>query len=774
MATRKLDAPSPTWWADETERLIRSVGSLEARRFVEESMCRLWENAENDRRAQLFNRAVPNVLAERLGGGFTSESLTVGWFRDLFGLLSAEGERMSVGGGKLKSKAAMVVRDIMLVASQSGFHPKSPLFEWLERNGSVLATISIRRIDSIISSALATDSVPEFELFHKTIVRGGEPVPNISAVTFDTDAWFVRRLVLDALRESAFYKAPFSGMPCTEATFEFTKSLGFVPASLADFTVGTFSRQFQYFDSIKNKYTRGIALRALVHIYAHVVRCLPETQNQFSVQTGLPLEMLTRADFTKWWRQGYRAYVHNCLDPVPANPYWLLYPDEDELEYTCAAPASMKVDASYKDSRLQEMFASWLWREVPRSEEMRSIHQRMKRLLDTFVVSEEAPKPRATTEGVAKWMGEVKSSLNERSCRRYRQSAVGLLEYGLQGRWIDVDQAAFVFLSSKMQGTDANTESPSADPEDLRLLVGELEDRASGSAVDKLASYALATVVLTKLRIGSVLSLRIGDIIEDEPKHLHAVRVSTKSDGHGYQEVQIVPKVYRMLRCLIEETDDLRRRTAGGLGEYLFIYEAKAFGSVKRMSSLVFRNRLAEACDALGIERIRPSDIRRRYQTEVVLRGIEQNYSRLALGSLTGHTSLATTERYYVRGDIRQYLEATHGIEIGRPPIKGEIVPDDELLEIDGLSPSEDSVEMGAGYCRNPECGIQGTVSCLMCKGFITTPRCIPEMEEAVAAITRKIQECSNVPHDREHLIAVKRVYLKYLAVMYSMKEARR
>ena len=151
--------------------------------------------------------------------------------------------------------------------------------------------------------------------------------------------------------------------------------------------------------------------------------------------------------------------------------------------------------------------------------------------------------------------------------------------------------------------------------------------------------------------------------------------------------------------------------------------------------------------------------------TEVVERGVARNLSRLALRPLTGHVADAVTNRYYLREDIRSYLEAVHGIEIGSPRIVGEVAP-----SIDGSCVPAALVESGAGVCRNEQCDVKGTVTCLMCSGFLTAPQFIPEMKEAVA--TLDAQMASAGQHDREHLMSVKRLHLAYLGKMMEMKGA--
>lgn len=136
----------------------------------------------------------------------------------------------------------------------------------------------------------------------------------------------------------------------------------------------------------------------------------------------------------------------------------------------------------------------------------------------------------------------------------------------------------------------------------------------------------------------------------------------------------------------------------------------------------------------------------------------------MSLKELTDHANIDTTENYYVKENIRNYLEATYGVEIGNMPVVGTVVTDYPEAK------HEDIVNDGCGYCRNPECNVLGTANCLMCKGFITTPKHIAQFEEAINILSQQIVDNEN-PHDKEHLYAVKRLYAAYLEQLYIRKE---
>lgn len=151
-------------------------------------------------------------------------------------------------------------------------------------------------------------------------------------------------------------------------------------------------------------------------------------------------------------------------------------------------------------------------------------------------------------------------------------------------------------------------------------------------------------------------------------------------------------------------------------------------------------------------------------QGRFVENAIKNNVSLMSLKELTDHANIDTTENYYVKENIRNYLEATYGVEIGNMPVVGTVVTDYPEAK------HEDIVNDGCGYCRNPECNVLGTANCLMCKGFITTPKHIAQFEEAINILSQQIVDNEN-PHDKEHLYAVKRLYAAYLEQLYIRKE---
>ena len=267
---------------------------------------------------------------------------------------------------------------------------------------------------------------------------------------------------------------------------------------------------------------------------------------------------------------------------------------------------------------------------------------------------------------------------------------------------------------------------------------------------------------LTPLRISSILDLDYDCVIE-KSKGIYAVNVKVKTSDGDEKNIQISKEVKRLIEVAVSLTAETRMKAPDNLKHYLFLVNNQKdfYRSIPHKS---YSKHIQNCCVTAGIELISPQNLRKTYYTNLVENAIKNNVSLFSLKELTGHANVDTTENYYVKENIRNYLEATFGVEIGNMPVVGEVVT--EYPE----AKHEDLVNNECGYCRNPECNVLGTANCLMCKGFVTTPEHIAQFEEAINVLSQQIVTNEN-PHDKEHLYAVKRLWAAYLEQLYIRKE---
>lgn len=743
----------------ELSEFLDAISEQGLREFLQASIRRFQQQLDTHD-SKCFLRLLPDCLRACVIKDTKSVEVVPRWvneFHDYAVSCMKVGER--------RSGLDTFLLDMLLVAYEQDFHGQSEFFEWIGRNYPALTIIDSHQITFVMED-LPNEGIPPYEFFLREQPNGDLAGKTLKAY-FDTDEAFVRQLLRDVY-DVVDHRGTIFPMNAYGITSHFTESLGFVPTTFEDFSVDTFSKQIEYYGQMENYENRKAAFVGVAKIYEYVIDNLEEEQETFTIATGITKELIQRVGFCVEWADGFRPVIHNPADPVPPFAKWLLIPNEEEKKYVSIKPAGEIVDASYdRSDKLEHLLKSWLWRECDSVWAIRTSSGYLTGLFETFTPQDDGTFL-VTNAGLTKWFASMRDKHCGHSMRRLQRWARSIISYGCGIGVLEQESTVPLLLSAKVKNTTWEfDESTAADIEDLRKLASELEAHSSDSFLNELYYCVFVTISLTPLRIGNVLALKTSEL-EEHPGNIHYVRTSTKTDGQGRRDIQIPASVYRLLKRVIELTDDIREDASEEVAERIFIYLSDMRNRVMMLQEAPFIAYLKETCSRLGISYITPGSIRKRYQTEVVLQGVEKNLNRLAIKPLTGHASIATTEKYYVRDDLRHYLEATYGIEIGAPKIKGEIVEQASNIEVP-LS-EEDAVEGGAGFCRNPECNVPGTLTCLMCKGFVTSPECISEMEEAVANVQQRLAAAADNAHDREHLIAVKRLYVGYLAVMYSMQ----
>ena len=533
----------------------------------------------------------------------------------------------------------------------------------------------------------------------------------------------------------------------------------------------TFSSMLEWCGRKDVEKHRADATRMARKLHLFAASAQPEGGG-FGYAAGLTKGALEYDRICPLWQQGFRAVLYNPTDPMPTSSKWLLFPNADEcLNGSFSADRPQKLDLSVGDAPMQRLLISWAWRGGLPATAVRVAPKHAADFAGFLVakalrvIGAEGEAFVVTATLLASYLPGALRPWGPTAKRHIKGWLRSFLEYGEAIGALQVEGACYLHLATNAsERGDADGDVDAISLDDLRSLSSELESRSPQTHIDELVYAAFCVQALTPLRISEILTLRTCWIDEEPRPGIRAVMATSTSSGRALRRVQVPESAYRMLDAVRRSTADLRRMADPETADYLFIC-AGPMGRVKTLDKRLYRSKLSAAAGVVGVTAAAPSNLRKRYMTEVVERGVARNLSRLALRPLTGHVADAVTNRYYLREDIRSYLEAVHGIEIGSPRIVGEVAP-----SIDGSCVPAALVESGAGVCRNEQCDVKGTVTCLMCSGFLTAPQFIPEMKEAVA--TLDAQMASAGQHDREHLMSVKRLHLAYLGKMMEMKGA--
>lgn len=651
------------------------------------------------------------------------------------------------------------LRIAVFAALRTGFHTSQPFFDWAVENEEALR--KMRSSGNVLADALRDDG-----FMCMRVMPARKRGPHV--FSYDCNTPFCIELLDSFLASQRFCHNRNPGLFCRC----FTESLGFIPENLTDFTPSTFGAQLEWFrDNNLSKETRKNTMHLCRAFYLHLLELLPEDQTAFTFETGLPPRALAHGRIMKLWLEGYRCAVHEPLDPIPSFPKVIVYPNADEaLKSSVDEGHPILFDLSIEgDLEMEAILMRWVWQESS----LRKVHDHIvcvKHLALSITRGERAEDNVYMV--TARMVRDVLSSNSSgahhmSSTKRYLKRF--LLHCKDEG--FNVQPGCWLLLETTVAERKRNrdTKVGAVSEEHLVMLAGKLEERASESLVDELAYIAFVVQTLTDLRMNEILGLRAADINVGPHRGIRAVRVCRKTSGKGFQNVQVTEEIYRLLQTAARITEPVRALADEAIAGYLFLYES-AVGSPCTMSRGTYAYHIELACERLGIPRVCPANIRKRYITTAVEEGIRNGISRLSLRSITGHANVGS-DSPYLRPDImshktRKYLEGAFLVEIGVHELRGEVLSDCDL-------PDEFSahVEGGAGICRNEFCHVAGSVPCLMCKGFATSPRYIPEMLDAITTIDGKIKRAS--PHDREHLLEAKCVYLAYLGKMIDKEEER-
>lgn len=602
--------------------------------------------------------------------------------------------------------------------------------------------------------------------------QAGRGNPILSLITFDTDNIFVQDLLLDFMDE-------FQVLPRIYSMYfieRFAESLdGNLPDNIYDFNVETLKKQEEFFISLH----RDAELMNR-RFYRFLLEKKQGTNKSISVKDGVNTLYLMSESFAKNFLDGYKLVLYNPNENYPSFDKWAVMPNGLDQQTASDKPNIIKhIDfGRISDVRVKNAAKNWFWSEAKAGFENRyrnilyiieffEYRDGLRKMyFDKFVQARAGEdldiKNTVLAEEIIMYTSEWNSKITKQSYTSRMSPLKMFLEYMNEKDIYKTELAAFEYLITKGSGHAETKEILPVPKEDFKKLIDILETKAKNSNLHMLYYIAFCLNTLTPLRISSILDLDY-DCITEKSKGIYAVNVKVKTSDGDEKEIQISREVKRLIDVAISLTADTRANAPDAVKHYLFLVnnQKNTFKSIPHRS---YNKHLQNCCTEAGMPLYSANNLRKTYYTNLVENAIKNNVSLLSLKELTGHASIDTTENHYVKENIRNYLEATMGVEIGNMNIPGEIVNDYPEANHDDLVNDE------CGYCRNPECNVLGTANCLMCKGFVTTPDRISQFEEAIAVLSKQLTENNN-QHDKEHLYAVKRLYVAYLEQLYIRKE---
>lgn len=506
------------------------------------------------------------------------------------------------------------------------------------------------------------------------------------------------------------------------------------------------------------------AITAAVILHLHAFR-KRDADRANTPADGLCLPFLERHHFPCEWREGYRAVNYDIDDPVPEFDRWILFPNGIESASIDAKPGRGEpLDFSDLDGDAAALCKSWVWHSdgaiSTKSQRLNyaKVYFANARELSLHPANDRGGLMVVTYADIARALCANKVSDGGRHMKAALKS---LFKHAESRGMAVVQESGRALLETPSVGDDPSDADPVAES-DLRAMLVDIDAMAAGSPQSRVVYHAVRVECCTPMRMSEILDLKISEV---KPMAVPGQwRVDRIAKGHrgATRYIQLSRKAKQCIDRAIEATEELRESAPDVLKDYIFIYEGTR-RSVKVLSVRQVNKVLGDVGARHGIA-CSTKNVRLLYMNHVIEEGQAIGFDRLGLRAVTNHTTTEVEDRHYLRPDIRNYLEAMHGVTIGTEPIKGELAED-----ASGFADS-DLVNDGCGWCRNEECNIEGTADCLLCSGFVTTPENLPELHEAVAVLDRRISGCDE-HHDKERLVSVKRLYLHYIGLLLSIEE---
>lgn len=596
----------------------------------------------------------------------------------------------------------------------------------------------------------------------------------IHLLRFDTDNQFIQDILVEYLKHE---REKYPNSYITPFFRDFGISIkDFNINSIKDFNIETLLTQLNFFININRDCECEVR-----KFYRFIMFTKRNNTNKILKEYGFTQNYLMNENFGKNYSYGYRSVLYNPNEVYPEFDKWAIEPNGLDNNTTMDKPNDVYyMDFTrIKDKTIRDEVKSWFWCEEKSGlnnryrgflyiveflefrDELRLMH--LEKFVEKKSKSSLNTKNLILTEEIMMYVSKYKQKVSINSLSSRLKPLKRFLKYMNKNNKVNTELAAFDYLVVKGTGARSENILP-VTKENLNNLIAVLEDRATKNDLHLLYYIVFSLNLLTPLRISEILDLKRDCIVEIR-KGIYALNTNYKTSSGDSRNLQITKTVKRLVETAINITSNLSEEAPIEFKNFIFIVNNQR-NIYKIMPVRSYNNFINICCKEINIPTVSAQNLRKTYFTNLIENAINNNVSLFNLKALTNHSNINTTNNYYVRQNIRSYLEATNGIEIGNLEISGEI-----SNGLKGYS-EEDLVNEGCGYCRNPECNVLGTANCLMCSGFITDPSHIPQFEEGISIINNQMEN-NDREHDKEHLYALKRLYLKYIEELYLVKETK-
>ena len=531
---------------------------------------------------------------------------------------------------------------------------------------------------------------------------------------------------------------------------------------ISDFNFEVFEKQFNFYKEKKTE------LSSLIKFYIYL-----HSKYEYIFKTNDPVDMfwMTRhPNFTNQFKDGFRLVDLNPIEPYPTNDRWMLRPNGHENFTTRLNETSyLTVDFTrVKYAEYRPFLKDFFWTSTTTLLVTRGYFYYIVEFLNfiyehkTLNIKKCIDYNKITSSEIYSYIGYIS---NKYGLKTYNDKAKAVKNF-LQKKYLNVEPAVFDFLVHAGNTTPPGGKSI---PEDE---VKKLDEHLLKLSYDNDTNYIYYIIfklaLHTNFRISYLLSITTDSIKEAMKKGQYYILAVTKTSDKEKVKEHISKYDHRYLEEAVRITAPLRCKAPKEYKNFVFLHDRQhnKIKGVTPINPTNFNTFLKSECKSIGLPKYTAQNIRDTSITRAIDFAVENGLSRQETEMLIRGKRSIKLKHYYDKLESKLFVEATYGVIIGNVDLKGQI-----LETTDSSSFSKDEImDDGCGFCKEDECRIHKDIGCPMCKYFIVTldriPFYIKKLEQLDIAI-----ENETIEHEKEHLIAIKKLYAAYLSKLLDIKQ---
>lgn len=543
--------------------------------------------------------------------------------------------------------------------------------------------------------------------------------------------------------------------------------------TINDINLSTFERQVKFY---RSRFEDKEVISHLCHLYLFA---LNNYDSRLFNSDGISAQVFAKAGLGGLLFDGYKIICYNQITDVPSDDKWILcFDSKNESNIASTYRESVVIDfTEIQNETFRYWYKFFVWKNT------NSIYSKVhtKSIIFTFFsyiddlkhgrqlsiyVKPNNDETISVNEIIAYKAFVNASKTNNRTVCGYTYNPRNVLNFVKNNGIADIPNAVFYYLKNTLNSDYDNTEAiPDGDLGKLAKVIDAEAKKNNLAAIYQVIFYL---ALETEFRASQILSLRIDCVYETAKKNQYVLVSKTKTSANEPVEQPITIYAKRHIDEVIRLTKEYRHECQiEGIRDLLFIAPMKnRKGIYSTIRAAAMNNFLSVCCDKAEIKRYSMANLRDTHMTKAEEYVIRKNLSDIDQNILSGHRSPNVDTKHYVDNEIRNMLESVHGVIIGDVDIKGQIY---KTLPSD-IATNENSVANRCGYCSQKSCTDLSYLDCLMCKDFVTTPDRLPYFKERIKSLDEKILNAS-IPHDKEDLVAVKRLHVGFIEALLNLKE---